>query len=185
MLFRSQEKSGKRYIYIILVRYPDAFSKAFRFLSRGRYNHVSIGLSGSDGTFYSYVATGFRKEFPQKHPTFKGEEIPCKLYGLEISDETHRVAKAVLEDHADQAHRFKYSKIGLLLCLLRIVYKRKNEYFCSQFVSEVLGQLQAVPLAKHSALYLPDDFMKMKELRLRFTGYLSELVNAAKPVLIG
>ena len=169
--------SGKKYIHILLVRYPDAFSKVFRLVTRGRYSHVSIGISDSDAVFYSYVSKGFRKEFPKKHPTFKGSEVPCRLYCLEISDEVYDVARVVLEDHANQAgkYNFKYNSFGVLLCLFQIVYKRKNKYFCSQFVSEVLEQLKAVPLAKHSSLYLPDDFTKMKGLDLRFSGFLSEL----------
>jgi len=171
----AKKNERKRYIHILLVRYPDTFSKLFRFISRGRYSHVSIGVSGSDGLFYSYVTKGFRKEFPRKHPTFKGKEVPCRLYCLEVSDEVYDVAKGILEDHASHAQDCRYNPFGLFLCLMKIAHKKKNQYFCSQFVSEVLDQLHAVPLAKHSALYLPDDFTKMKGLNLRFAGYLSEL----------
>jgi len=168
-----------RYIYILLLRYPDIFSKIFRFVTRERFSHVSIGISDSDEVFYSYVSKGFRKEFPKNHPTFKGEEIPCRLYCLEIPNNVYNIAKAVLENHAIQSYKCKYNFFGVLLCLLQIVYKRKNKYFCSQFVSEVLEQLKAVPLAKHSTLYLPDDFTKMKSLDLQFAGYLSDLFTTS------
>jgi len=171
---------NKRYIYILLLRYPDTFSKIFRLFARVHYNHASIGVSDSDGVFYSYVTTGFRKELPKKHPTFKNHEVPCRLYRVEVSDEVYNVAQTTLEDHAEQAHKFKYSSFGLFLCIMRIVYKRKHQYFCSQFVSETLEQLKAVPLEKHSALYLPDDFTKMEGLDLWFSGYLSELVGMEK-----
>ena len=64
-------EDSKRYIYVLLLRYPDTFSKIFRIFSRGHYNHASIGISNSDGVFYSYVTKGFRKEIPKKHPTLK------------------------------------------------------------------------------------------------------------------
>ena len=112
--------------------------------------------------------------------TFKNQEVPCQLYRVEVSDEVYNVAQTTLEDHAEQADKFKYSTLGLFLCIMRIVYKRKHQYFCSQFVSETLEQLKAVPLEKHSALYLPDDFTTMKGLDLWFSGYLSELVGMEK-----
>ena len=175
--FVQLDRSCERYIYILLVRYPDTFSKAFRLVSRARYNHASIGMSDSGGVFYSYVTKGFRTELPQKHPTYRNHEVPCRLYRIEVTDEIYDVANAILADHAKQAHRFKYSSFGLFLFLMRIVYKKEKQYFCSQFVSEVLEQVRAVTLEKHSALYLPDDFTKMKGLDLRFSGYLSELTG--------
>ena len=174
---------GKRYIYVLLMRYPDTSSKIFRFFTRTYYNHASIGVSNSDGIFYSYVTKGFRKEFPKEHPTFKRREVLCRLYRAEISDEIYNVTKATLESHERQTYKFKYNTFGVLLCFLRFVYTRKNRYFCSQFVSEILEQTRAVSVAKHSALYLPDDFTKQKGLELCFSGYLSHLVKQGKPIV--
>ena len=166
------------------MRYPDMFSKFFGFVSGGYYSHVSIGFSGLKGTFYSYVKKGFRKETPQEHPTFKEKEVPCRLYRVEISDEMYSVARAIISDHVKRALKLKYSIWGLVLCLLRIVYKKDNQYFCSQFVSEVLEKSKVVSLEKDSSLYLPDDFVKMKGLELGFSGYLSEFVNSYEPVAL-
>ena len=176
----SYESASKRYIYILLTCYPDTFSKLLRFFSRGQYNHASIGVSDSDGVFYSYVTTGFRKEMPKEHPQFKKHEVPCRLYRLPVSDEVYEMARTLLEGHAERADRFKYNTLGLIFCVLRMVYKRENRFFCSQFVSEVLQELGAIPLKKHSALYLPDDFTKMQGLDLSFAGYLSELVKPSR-----
>lgn len=167
---------NKRYIYILLMRYPDTFSKVFQCVSRSKYNHVSIGISDSNDTFYSYVIKGFRKELPRKYPTFNKKEVPCALYSIEVSDEVYRITKATLDEHEKQSYKFKYNLLGVILCLLKVVYPMKNRYFCSQFVSEILDQMKAVRLSKHSALYMPDDFTKMKDLDLCFSGYLSQLV---------
>ena len=177
-----QEAISKKYIYVLLLRYPDTFSKIFRFISRCRFNHASIGVSESDGVFYSYVTKGFRIELPKKHPLFKQQEVPCRLYRIEVSDEIHRVTRDTLEDHAKHAHNYKYNNLGLALCLMRIVYPFRNKFFCSQFVSEILEQMRAVPLEKHCSLYLPDDFGKIEGLDLCFSGHLSQLVKHPKSV---
>ena len=175
------KRDGKCYVNILLLRYPDLSSRCFQLVSGGYYSHASIGVSDMSGTFYSYVTAGFRKEFPGQHPTFKQQEVPCRLYRIEVSEKIYAATLELLDEHAKQAHKFGYSSLGVVLCLLRIAYRRKNRYFCSQFVSEILERIEAVPLAKHSALYLPDDFTKMKGLDLFFTGNLSELVRLAVP----
>ncbi|MDR2956659.1 MAG: hypothetical protein LBU61_00570 [Coriobacteriales bacterium] len=167
----------KQYVYVLLVRYPDRFSRFYRFLSQSKYSHASIGISDSDWTFFSFVLKGFRTELPRKHPTFKTKEIPCELYRVEVSTEKYIQAKAILEEHVKRSHHYKFSYLGLLFCYMRIKLHLKDRYFCSHFVSEVLDQIQAVPLTKQSSFYLPDDFMSMSGLELYYTGNLSRLVN--------
>ena len=174
----------KHYLYVLLVRYPDTYSKLFRVFTRCKYTHASIGIGDTEGTFYSYVTKGFRKELPKKHPTFKKQEIPCRLYQLEVTKEIYDVAKLELQDHEKRAYNFKYNFLGVILCLMRLVWPRKNRYFCSQFVSEILTQTEAVSIPKHSALFLPDDFGEIEEFRLCFTGYLSKLVSRSNRVEI-
>jgi len=84
------ETIGRYYINVLLLKYPDKFSKIFGVLTRAKYTHASIGVSNSDGTFYSYTGKGFRKEFPKQHPTFKKQEVPCKLYQVEVTKEINR-----------------------------------------------------------------------------------------------
>ena len=177
-----QNDYAKRCINILLMRYPDRFSKLFRLVSRSDYNHASIGISDTDGIFYSYGLKGFRKETPKDHPKFKEKEVPCCLYRIEVSEDIYGIAKSILHEHEKDAINFKFTYFGVALCILKIGYKRKERYFCSQFVSEVLDQLKAVPLEKQSSLYLPDDFMKIQELNLSFKGYLSELFRLQLPL---
>jgi hypothetical protein len=165
----------KRYVYIMLLNYPDRFSRMFRFISRCRFSHASIGVSDTDLTFFSYVLKGFRKELPKNHPTYKKQEVLCRLYRVEVSEEVYLKTKNALEEHARQAGNHKFSYLGFALCVLNIAYSLKGQYICSQFVSEILEKADAVPLKKHRSLYLPDDFMKMSELDLCFSGYLSQL----------
>jgi len=169
------EKPKKRYIYIMLLNYPDRFSKMFRFISRSKFSHASIGVSDSDWTFFSYVLKGFRREYPKKHPTYKKQEVLCKLYRVEVSEQKYQKTKKALEDHAAGAHDNKFSYLGFCLAVLHIAYPLKKQYICSQFVTEILEEVDAVPLKKHRSLYLPDDFIKMDELDLCYSGNLSQL----------
>lgn len=175
MDFDTFERTEKKKINILLVRYPDKTSTLLRFFTRNTYTHASIGIDGADGKFYSLVTNGFRIEKPYAHQTFKGKDIPCKLYSIDVSPKVYGKIKRLIAEHLQVSKAYKYSYLGVLLCLLRIPIKRKNRYFCSQFVSEVLSC--AVNIKKSSALYLPDDFMKLGSLNPQFTGTLKELLS--------
>ncbi|MCL2137209.1 MAG: hypothetical protein FWH40_06795 [Coriobacteriia bacterium] len=82
-----------------------------------------------------------------------------------------------MDDHIKRSHNCRFSYLGLVLCYLGIRIRLKDRYFCSQFVSEIIEKAEAVPLAKHSSLYLPDDFMAMNGLDHCYSGNLSQLVN--------
>lgn len=166
-----------KYIDVLLTSYPDKTSKLMQLIGC-RFTHASIGMGDSTGIFYSLVTKGFRLEEPYKHPTFKGKEIPCRLYRLKVSSGIYEKISRTLEYHVEQSKEYKYSYIGLLLCFLHISFKRENRYFCSQFVSEVLDCAKAAKLEKDSALYLPDDFMQVNELILYYNGTLRNLIAA-------
>lgn len=51
--------------------------------------------------------------------------------------------------------QYTYSWWGVVLCLLHIPHKFENQYFCSQFVAEVLSRAGAIELKKEESLYLP------------------------------
>lgn len=172
------DDSDYKYIDILLTRYPDRTSKLLQVITGCYFTHASIGMGDTTGTFYSLVTKGFRLEQPYRHPTFKGREVPCRLYHLKVSGETYEEIKQTLEYHLEQSQKYKYSYFGVLLCVLRISLKRKNRYFCSQFVSEVLEHTRAAKLKKRSALYLPDDFIGEKDLTLLFNGILRDLIAA-------
>lgn len=58
------------------------------------------------------------------------------------------------------AHRaeYHYTRLGVLFCILRLPFRWKGHYFCSQFVAELLRDSGAVPLRRAPCRYLPDQF---------------------------
>ena len=68
-----------------------------------------------------------------------------------------------LDNLLEKRKVYKYSCLGVALCLLHIPCKFKDSYFCSQFVSEVLSRAGAVELKKKESLYLPGQLMDEME----------------------
>lgn len=166
----------KRKLYILLTRFPGKSAIAIHALTRCYYTHASIGLEEDMNTFYSVVGKGLIVEKITRYVRPDRDPFPCQLYELEVSEKTYACVKCLLEKCVEHKDRFSYSKLGVVLCLLRIPFRRKYKYFCSQFVADILQHTQAAQLKKDPTLYHPGDFRKMPGMRLHFQGNLLGLM---------
>ena len=167
----------KHKINILLTRFPDNGSKVISFFKKTFYTHVSIGLEEDLNTFYSFVWKGFIVEKVTRYIKPDKEPYPCRMYELEVSENTYEAIKNILFDFESNKSIYHYAKLGVVLGVIRIPLKQKNRYFCSQFVAEVLGRSKAIQLKKDSVLYFPGDFNKLTEASLTFQGNLRDFVN--------
>lgn len=162
----------KRKLYVLLTRFPGRSAIAIHALTGCYYTHASIGLEEDLNTFYSVVGKGLIVEKITRYVRPDRDPFPCQLYELEVSAKVYGSVKRLLEVCVEHKNSIQYSKLGVVLCLLRIPFRRKYHYFCSQFVAEILKNTQAAQLKKDSTLYYPGDFRKMPGMRLRFQGNL-------------
>ena len=157
-------------INILLVRYPGAMADFMCRLTGFPYTHATIGLGEDLNTFYSFVYKGFIVEKITRYLKPHRKSFPCALYEIEVSEYTYRHIAALLRSYAMRKSFLRYTRFSLALSLFRIPFKRKDYYFCSHFVAEVLQRSQAVRLQKNSVLCLPQDFHELRESRRVFTG---------------
>ena len=163
-------------IYVLLTAYADFLSLLVRLVTFGRYSHASIGIDEQCGVFFSFVIkNGFHTEHPLN--SRRNKKRKCALYMLEITEEAYSSIKDKLNMFNTKTGEYHYNYLGILLCIIRIPHNNKSNYFCSQFVSELLISSGAIILKKKPCLYLPDDFRREPELKLCFQGTLGELAN--------
>jgi hypothetical protein len=142
-------------ISILLTKYSSNFSKAFGLVSGYRYTHASIGLDGVNKRFFSFNSKkGFSIELPER----KKKDEPCIMYRLTVTQEAYQDILERIHFFEGNPERYRYNYIGVALCLLRIPFKFRNRYFCSQFVSELLSLSGAASLRKRPEVYLPGFF---------------------------
>ncbi|WP_416327569.1 hypothetical protein [[Eubacterium] hominis] len=173
------QSTNEKCIYILLTKFTDTASKAIRGLTRSTYTHASIGVDDQHEEFYSFVTNGFRKEQFHRFSKHRRVETACRLYKIHVSDELYDEICIILKRHEACAPYYKYSKLGVALCLLHIGHKIRHRYFCSQFVAEILQTSEIIQTKKSSSLYLPDDFMNMRELDLCYCGNLDGMLQLA------
>ena len=160
-------------ISVLLTTYPDRFAKLIARVSGHGYTHASIGLEEPD-RFYSFHFRGFAEETPEKFRR-RGVTASC-CYRILISDAAYRRNESRIQSIAEHREEYRYTVLGVWLCLLHLPFRRKKRYFCSQFVAELLSVSGAVPLQKSACLYLPNQLPAELEGRPETVGVLTGLI---------
>ena len=171
------KRKNKQKVYVLLTRFPDRGSKWIQALSGSYYTHASIGLEEDMNTFYSFVVKGFIVEDIHRYIKPDRAPFPCQVYELEVSEKVYAAVKRVIRYYIRRKQKLSYTRLGIVLSLLRIPFKRKDKYMCSHFVAEVLKRAKAARLKKFTVLYLPGDFKKLSEMKLVFEGNLQTFIT--------
>jgi hypothetical protein len=108
----------------------------------------------------------------------------CIIYKLEIDDLKYDLLKASVDLFIKNKELYRYNIIGLLGVILKVPMKRKNRYFCTQFVAAMLQQSGIHDFKKDASLVTPDDFHKIPGLSRLYEGRLSEFTNFWKSMCI-
>ena len=175
-------------IYILLTKSDTVVSKAIHLVAADQYSHVSISFDKTLQPLYSFSRKYIYLPLPAgicHEPLSEGfykkyHYIPCALYELKVEDEIYNTAKQIAENMLKESQAYKFNVLGLILCKFNIPYDRKNYYFCSEFVSEVLLKSQALYLPKLPCLMRPADYANIAILECVFKGRLEQLINQLK-----
>lgn len=170
---------AERTVYILLTRSGTYFSRLIHLATQDDYTHASIGLDGPAGPFYSFARKHAQFALPaglvEETVTADRWAVPCCLYELQVSEDAYLRLRRRLRSMYAQREIYRYNLFGLLACWFHFPLRRRNHYFCSQFVAAVLEDCGAVRLPKDSALLRPADFCGVDALRLIHRGHLAEL----------
>lgn len=173
-----------RKIYILLTKSDTWVSHLIGRVTNDTYTHASISFESGLQPLYSFsrkfvhlpLPAGLRMEPLDQGFYKKYDTIPCALYELNVPDRVYYEAKTEVERMMQDAGHCPYNLIGLFLCQMQIPFHRENQYFCSEFVSEVLTRSRALPMPKVPSLMRPNDYTHLKQLVCRFEGRLNELL---------
>ena len=114
----------------------------------------------------------------EERPSVRNRRIPCCLYELKVSDPVYRRLRRQLSGMYCQRERYHYNLLGALSCCFNHPLRRKNHYFCSQFVATLLEECGAVELWKNPDLVRPADFCRLSALQAVHQGPLDGLMAA-------
>ena len=164
-------------IYVLFTNTGTLLARIIRLFTGQSLNHVSICFDHHLMDVYSFgrkkvrnpFIGGFVKEDVRCGFLRKSE---CEIYQLTIEDmEYNRILERV-RDIEMRKDAYKYNFIGLFGVLFQIEVKRRNAFFCSQFIASLLNEVKLIQFSKSICFVKPEDIRKLDGLRLMYKGIL-------------
>lgn len=168
-------------IYIVLTHTGTVLSRVTRILTKNTYTHASLALDEHLDTLCSFgrlnpynpFVGGFVHE-GINFGTFKRfKNTKTIIYSFEVTNKEYDRLMKNIQHISDDRLKYKFNIIGLLCALFRIRWKRKNKFYCSEFV-RYLFESSNIRNKEVARVMRPEDFRKLDNLNLEYTGLLRE-----------
>lgn len=171
-------------IYFILTYTGTVLSKVIKFTTKDEFSHVSISLDHDLKQMYSFGRLnpynpffgGFVHESPL-NGTFKRFENTTisKIYALNITDDQYEILKEKLELMCKHNKIYKFNILGLIGAKFRYKIKRKNSYYCAEFIKDIMDESYIKNNLPKVAK--PDDFKNIENINLCYSGMLKDFLR--------
>lgn len=179
-------------IYILLTKSSTVPSRLIRRVTGDSYTHCSIAFDKNISKMYSFARLhehfplpgGMIEENINRGIFRRQTDAPCTLLAMPVSDDVYYSAKNEVEKMYVCASDYSYNVLGLVTCNMKIQFSRRNHYFCSQFIAEVLESSGAAHTPKPPLLMHPVDFLDMACLTPVFSGSVGELCSITKEQIV-
>ncbi|MBO0995413.1 hypothetical protein [Bacillus sp. SD088] len=166
-------------VYILLSDTGTLFTRLIKLYTKKPYNHASIAFDPNLIEVYSFgrkhpfnpFKAGFVKE--DLHGKFF-KQARCSIYCCTISDVELEKMNHYINRIAAHAEIYRYNLIGLFAVALNKPIKRKNAFFCSQFVATVLLKSNTIKFDKPISLITPHDLQESPRFELTYQGRLAD-----------
>ena len=179
-------------VYIVLSQTGTVLSRILKLVTRAPYNHSSIALTDDLQTMYSFGRVnpynpflgGFVQESPA-YGTFKRfKNTKVMVLETEISEDVYSELGQLIQQMMKEQARYHYNYWGLFLAALRIPVKKRNCYYCSEFVKAMVVRMKLPGAEEIPDIVKPMHFLTVPHKTV-FVGKLQEYAPApvAEPTI--
>lgn len=179
----------KKKIYVVLTDTGTWFTRLIKAYTKEPFNHASLAFDEELRDVYSFgrkcESNPFRGGFVKENmlgPLFLDEQrnTTCALYECEVGKAAYERIRQTVKGMERRGSEYKYNALGLLGVVFRFRIKRRNAYFCSQFVSDMF-QAGGISLSgKCPELTTPGDLSRSPLASLIYTGRLRDYTPLRK-----
>ena len=169
-------------IYVVISQTGTVLSRILRMITRREYNHASISFCNDLNIMYSFGRNnpynpfwgGFVKESASfgTFKRFSGTKVI--VLKLETKEDTYVNMKKCVEEMAANPQNYRYNYLGLCIAALRIKIHRKNCYYCSEFVRDMLLKFDVHGADKLLGIIHPMQFLEIPHAQTVYSGKLCE-----------
>lgn len=171
-----------KYIYLVFTKTGTWLSKIIYTISNMKYTHTSISFDDHFNKMYSFGRTniddpfsgGFVEENLYGGLFKRFSSCECLIYKVQVTKAQFEHLQELVNKFDEEKAKYKYNLLGLLGVLLKMPLNRKNYYFCSQFVSEILLKSSVFDCNKDSRLTVPSDLFAIENKTLIYQGLVNE-----------
>lgn len=169
-----------RKIYIVLTHTGTVLSRIIKYYTKDEFSHVSIALDPDLKEMYSF---GRLNPYNPFWGSFVHEEINkgtfkrfkrtnTEVYSLFVTDEQYEKARKIITYFNDNKEKYKFNILGLICVSIHKKIKRKNSFYCAEFVKHVLKASGVSEVNDLPQIIRPEDFKQIQGLRLEYEGLL-------------
>ena len=167
-------------IYFILTYTGTILSRVIKIYTGNEFAHVSIALDPDLKEMYSFgrlnpynpFLGSFVHEYINKGTFKRFKKTRTKLYSLVVSDEQYEKARKIITYFNDNKEKYKFNILGLICVSIHKKIKRKNSFYCAEFVKHVLKVSGVSEVNYLPQIIRPEDFKQIQGLRLEYEGLL-------------
>ena len=180
----------EKHVYIVISQTGTLLSRLLKLVTKAEYNHASICLVPDLNTMYSFGRknpynpfwAGFVTE-SARFGTFKRfSQTRIVVLDIAVSEEQYQAIERRINTMLTLKEHYHYNYLGLWLAGLRICYRRKHTFYCSEFVKDLLEKQNIKGARQLDAIVQPIHFLSLPTARRVYTGLLRDY-RYARPVL--
>lgn len=169
------------YVYLIFSKTGTWLSRALNIFSDTKYVHASISFDDSFSKMYSFGRTNpsnpFSGGFVEENlfdGVYKNNPLSeCIIYKVKITNKQYDCLLKEVQLFQSEKDKYRYNFLGLFGVLVNRPLKRKDHYFCTQFVSEILIKSEIYYTQKIPELIRPSDLFLICNKELIYEGLIT------------
>ena len=165
-------------VYIVLSYTGTILSRLVKIWTREKYSHISISLDENLEEMYSFGRINPYNPFIGRfiherldRGTYKRfKNTTSAIYSLEVTNYQYNKIKRMIKEFDKNKKIYRFNIAGLIGNMIHINIRRKNHYYCAEFVKVVLNEAQ---LGNDLPCQIkPIDFLDLDDLEFVYEGLL-------------
>lgn len=167
-------------IYIILTHTGTILSRIIKYYTKDEFSHVSIALDSDLEEMYSFGRLNaynpfwgsFVHEYIDKGTFKRFKKTRAEVYSIFVADEQYEKAQKVISYFNNNKQKYRFNFIGLACVSIHKKIKRKNTFYCAEFVRHILKVSGVTEVNELPEITRPEDFKKLNGIMLEYKGLL-------------
>lgn len=172
----------EKHVYIVISQTGTLLSRFLKLVTKAEYNHASISLVPDLATMYSFGRknpynpfwAGFVTE-SARFGTFKRfSKTRIVVLDIAVSEEQYLAIQRRIQTMLILKKHYHYNYLGLWLAGLRICYRQKRCFYCSEFVKYLLETHDVHGVNQMNPIVQPIHFLSLPTAQQVYTGLLRD-----------